>query len=343
MTGYVDADAAVAPVNSDDEQTAFSDVLDGPAIAAADSNAPTPLATTPTGFAGGSESVPNVTARQGKRPSGPRRSLPNAPSASAAQLLHRRLHGLRIPGPSLRRGLPGVLVGEPKVPLTKHNLHYWYQYHYSILGYHTAATSSTWARAHSLAEFEKTYGGYFYKYEKTQTNVSSNIKPGAVIFAAIAKGSTQFAKIDHTGMVTSVAGNNLYITQHSTNYLSRPLWATHKHRSWFNDSNGLLGAVWVTNPVRRDPRSLSRPRRDGPGPLAPRGARTRSGELMVKRRILAAAGLALLPLAMGAGCAAPSAGAAGSAGASGADGAPSARRCPRRTWPPTWPPTGRGA
>jgi Putative amidase domain len=252
MTGYIDADAAFTPVNPDDEQTAFSDILDGPEIAAADSGAPAPLATTPSGFAGGSEIVPDVTAGQGNAAKWAKAHVcPNAPTASACDNYFTddctdfASRALAFGG-----GFPEYWGANPTLPSSKHNLHYWYQYHYSILGYHTAATSSTWARAHSLAEFEKYYGGYFYKYEKTQTNVSSNIKPGALIFGAISKGSTEFAKIDHTGMVTSVAGNNLYITQHSTNYLSRPLWATHKHRSWFNDSNGLLGAVWVTNPVR---------------------------------------------------------------------------------------------
>jgi hypothetical protein len=45
LTGYVDADAALSPIVDGSDQTAFSDVLDGPAITAADQDAPAPLAT----------------------------------------------------------------------------------------------------------------------------------------------------------------------------------------------------------------------------------------------------------------------------------------------------------
>ena len=45
LTGSVDTDTALAPVSSDDNETALSDVLDSSLITAMDANAPAPLAT----------------------------------------------------------------------------------------------------------------------------------------------------------------------------------------------------------------------------------------------------------------------------------------------------------
>ena len=241
ISGYIDADAAFAPTAASDGQTAFSDVLDGPAIAAANSGAPASLGTDSTGsFTGGTETVSVPASRCFG-------ANPCDQGNAATWAINHDYPGTNkgengfgddctdFVSRALNKGghFQQYWQGSALLPSTKHNLNYWYQYHYYVGGVFGpyAATSRTWARAISLATFEKHYGAYFYKYEKTQTNVSSNIRVGAVIFAAIAKGSTQWGKIDHTGIVTAVSGRNLYITQHTKNYTNMPLWAAAGRRA----------------------------------------------------------------------------------------------------------------
>ena len=252
LAGYLDADTALTQASPDSNQTAFSSVLDGPAIAAADAGAPPPLATDAFGqFTGGVDSPPPYNCNGGACPahaatwaiahdcgSSTQKNVnycDNGYHDDCTDFVSRALHW----GGGFREISSGNRLLDAK------DLDQWYRYVYAF----GVKTGWTWANAHDLAVFENRYGAYWYKFEKTQQKISG-ISAGALIFAS--HGAGNFGEIYHTGIVTKVTGRNLYITQHTFNYVNRPLWAPAGHPSWFNDryKHGyIVSAVWVANPL----------------------------------------------------------------------------------------------
>jgi hypothetical protein len=252
LTGYVDANAAIAPAGEDGNQTAFSAILDGPAMAADDSGAPAPLATDSYGnLLGGEETVPTQS------------SGPYDAAATAAWALKNdcRAHSSACNngytddctdfvsrGMHYGGGWPEIWrPGRSRIlPASKQDPDAWYNYRYSVMGLHFDATAHDWANSEGLAKYERRYVAYFYKYVHRRTNVSPYIIPGAIIFAA--SHNENFSHIFHAAIVTRVTHRNLYVTQHSPNFAGRPLWAAVGTPSWFNDHPFETKAAWVTDP-----------------------------------------------------------------------------------------------
>jgi hypothetical protein len=139
-------------------------------------------------------------------------------------------------------GLPEDLAPAPYFPADMHNDAYWYQYH-SFIG---TATSSSWAGAHHLANFFNGQGSYFLRS-------ANNAEPGYIIFAQLNDGdhskNPNFAKIDHTGVITVVNGDNFYITQHSPSYKNISFYREAGRRSWLGASPHMF--IWIVIPSRK--------------------------------------------------------------------------------------------
>jgi len=237
-----------------DNQTAFSDVLDGPAIAAADAGAPAPLATDASGqFTAGSDSPPHYSCDGGPCPPHAAQWAVKNDCGSNTKLLSTCNNGIHDDCTDFVSralhfggGFPQISHGN-RLFNTK-DPDQWYQVRF-LHGLIPRRTSWAWANAYWLANFERRYGGYYYKFKKTP-QITSQIGDGALIFAS--HGAGKFAEIFHTGIVSRVTGRNLFITQHTFNYVNRPLWAQPGHPSWFNDRYRhafIVSAVWVVNPV----------------------------------------------------------------------------------------------
>ena len=247
LTGQADADAALLPINTDGDETALSDTLDAATIADDDSDAPAPLPVTSTGqFVAGPDSVTGGGCGSGPCqasaatwalnhicPNDPKR-CDNGFSEDCTDFVSR---ALRFGG-----GFPEIWSGNRYGDYSDKDS--WYQFHGSFM----TKTAYNWAGEPNLARYEKRYGGasIFYKYGRKQGSVNSAIGSGALIFASHLHGG-RFANIYHVGMVTKVSGDNLYITQHSTDFKNRPLWAS-TGSSWFNDNHHYLVKVYVANP-----------------------------------------------------------------------------------------------
>jgi hypothetical protein len=257
VTGYVDADAAIYPIIDGGDQTAFSDALDGPAITAADQNAPAALTTDVFGnLVAGGESVPD----SGGGGNGSEVNLPGVVSWAKAHaypgtkkdhpftpdctdFASRAVH--------IGGGLPFNIPNDTSftnLESKKSHLNYWFNYHGHTGFIHWTVTSYSWADAHNLATFFNIQGAYFMKFGRSSGS-TSNVKAGMVIFGAMNGGG--FGKIDHTGVVTKVTGRNIMITQHSVNRYNEPLWAISTKKSWFGRSPK-LEHVWIVLPHEND-------------------------------------------------------------------------------------------
>jgi hypothetical protein len=78
-------------------------------------------------------------------------------------------------------------------------------------------------------------------------------KPGYIIFAELNDGghhkTPDFSLIDHTGVITTVSGTDVYITQHSPSYQNISLFRQKGHMSWYRASRHLF--YWIVVPSRK--------------------------------------------------------------------------------------------
>jgi hypothetical protein len=249
LTGQVDADAAMDPVSAGSDQTAFSDVLDGPAIAAANQDAPAALATDAFGqLVAGTDTLPDSSG------GGPTSSyLPGAadwakkhayPGTKKDHLFSPDCTDFGSRATHLGGGMPFNVPKDTSLiglQSGKSHLNYWYDWVTQIW----TQTSYSWADAHNFSIFLKIHKGYFMQHGRKSGN-TSQVQDGMIIFGAMHGGG--FGKIDHTGVVTNVTGRNIFITQHSVNRLNEPLWAISGHKSWFGRTAKLRN-VWVVWPI----------------------------------------------------------------------------------------------
>lgn len=247
LTGSVDADAAFGQVSDIEQPTAYSAVLDGPAMTAEDNNAPQPVATDSNGnFTAGTDttSAPCISDTGGGKSGG--YNCPNRTSEVKWALAH------AFPGTTKDHngfqndctdfssrslafggGLPQDVA--PSAPLQRHDDRYWYQLHGAVTW-----TSRSWANSLRLGDFFNGQGSYFLKY-------ASNAKPGYIIFASW-KGQG-WAQISHAGVITVVNGGNIYITQHTNNRKNESLYRQRGRISWFKSHPHLQ--MWIAVPSRK--------------------------------------------------------------------------------------------
>lgn len=253
LTGYVDATAALSPIGGGGDQTAFSDVLDGPAITAADQNAPTPLATDTFGnLVAGDETVPD--------PAGPHGSALNLagvvswakkhafPGTKRNDNFHPDCTDFASRAVHIGGGMAENLPTDhswANLQSKKSHLNYWFNYHGSTFGVNWTQTSYSWADAGNYATNLKIHKAYFMRFGRKASS-TSNVKAGSVIFGATRGGG--FGKIDHTGVVTLATGRNIFITQHSVNRLNEPLWRTAGKKTWFGRESKMR-YVWIVIPT----------------------------------------------------------------------------------------------
>jgi hypothetical protein len=254
LAGYVDADAALDPIgDGGGDQTAFSDVLDGPAIEAADDGAPTPLATSAFGQpTAGSETVPGSDPSRGDTVNeagvvswaekhaypGTKRNDNFHPDCT--DFASRAIHI----GGGMVENLPNN-TSWLSLEDAKSHLNYWFDYHGSSGPVNWTQTSYSWADAHNLSIFFKIQKAYFMRFGRSSSS-TSNVQAGMIIFGAMHGGG--FGKIDHTGVITKVTGKNIFITQHSINRLNEPLWKMPGEKSWFSRTAALQN-VWIFLPT----------------------------------------------------------------------------------------------
>lgn len=249
LTGYVDATAALDPIGNGGDQTAFSDILDGSAIAAANQNAPAPLATDDFGqLVAGDETVPDPHGHNGdivdlagvvswaKKHAFPGTKRNDWFHPDCTDFASRAVHI----GGGLAENLPSD-HSWLNLQNKKSHLNYWFNYHGSNAGVNWTQTSYSWADAENYATNLKIHGAYFWKFGRKSSNTSS-VLAGSVIFGATRGGG--FGKIDHTGVVTLVTGRNIFITQHSVNRLNEPLWQTAGKKTWFGWESKMRN-VWI--------------------------------------------------------------------------------------------------
>lgn len=251
LTGYVDADAALTQLGADETPTASSSALDGPPP----TGGPAPLATDSSGnFVSGTDSTsaPCIDAPNGGHHGGylcPDRgnevtwALKNWNGSNdgfgddCTDFTSRALHR----GGGLKMDIAPI----PQVD--QHSDAYWYRVQAWDGSEWSWFNSFSWSVAQRLANFFFGQGSYFLKYAK-------NAKPGYVIFAnwlnkqdpTPAKG---FYSIDHVGVITSINGKNIYITQHTHNRKSESLYRQTGRKSWFAYAPHLQ--MWIVVPSRK--------------------------------------------------------------------------------------------
>ena len=250
LTGYVDADAALARIGDGQNPTAYSATLDG-----SSSGGPAPILTDSFGnFVSGTDntvSAPCITATTGGRHGG--YLCPNRTNEVSWAFNH------TIPG--TKRYYNGYLADDctdftsralafggglkedvaplPFLPQEKHNDKYWYQY--SLAG--VTATSSSWANAGHMGDFFNGQGAFFLRH------VASS-KPGYIAIADWdGDPNPWYQGINHLGIITVVNGTGVYITQHSPSQKNISLYRQQGRKSWYGADPHLK--LWIVIPARK--------------------------------------------------------------------------------------------
>jgi hypothetical protein len=238
VTGYVDADAALSTSNPGNE-TAFSAVLDGPAMTAANNNAPSPIPLDSSGqMTSGNEA-------SGYTPCPPGQIVNCAKTANWAKA-NLKSYPINFPDDCTDFASAALAYGggmqyvHQQLKDSANDL-WWYNVNdgNGVIEFY----SHSWSVAHDLAMFFKNYDAYFLRFGRASAS-TTNVRPGMIIFAAI--GGGWFGAIDHTGVVVKVLNRNVMIAQHTKN-LIEPLWRTSQQRGWFGKSPHLQH-VWIADP-----------------------------------------------------------------------------------------------
>jgi Putative amidase domain len=255
LTGEIDADAAFDPSQIVDQPTAFSDVLDGPAMSSENASAPTSVETNADGvLETGTDSALSSAPCHNDSSGGQSNGFDCANISN--EMSWAKSHA--YPGTNKDHngfaddctdfasrvwhfggGVPEDVAPVPAAQ--KSNNNYWYQYR-TILG--NTWTSYSWATAQDFGNFLDGQGSYFLPY-------ASEAQQGDMIFANW-RGKTNhkgWGGVSHTGVITSVTKENIYITQHSNNRYNEPLYGSEGSSSWFGKDPNLV--MWIAIPARK--------------------------------------------------------------------------------------------
>src|SRR6266568_1767617 len=241
MTGYVDANAAAGADSGN--QTAFSDILDGPAISAADANAPAPIPFDSSGqMISGSEGSYTPCGGTKVNCSGVVTWAKNNLNGPYPWCCSFTDDCTNYASRALRFGGGQNEVG--KQYKSSSDDHKWYVTLMGSRGIaHYTYWSHSWSVSRDLAQFFRNNNAHFMIFGRSSSS-TTNVKPGMIIWAAL--GGGWFGKIDHAGIVVKVMNRNVMIAQHSRSIIE-PLWKTATRKGWFGRSPHLQH-VWIGDP-----------------------------------------------------------------------------------------------
>ena len=251
LTGYVDADAALAAIGTSENPTASSAALDpgpqsgGPDPVAMDSNGnildgtdtstDPPCVDFPDGGRHSGYDCPNRASEVNWAVDDVNSSGDDGFGDDCTDFVSRALH---------KKDAGGMKMDVAPVPAVETRSDaYWYRVPVST----GEANSFSWSVAQRLANFFAGQGAHFVEYK-------SYLQTGYVIFASWrnkydSNPSKGFNSINHVGIISRITAKNIFIAQHTRNRQYDPLLRVADHVSWYGYAPHLQ--LWVAVPAHK--------------------------------------------------------------------------------------------